>query len=42
MTWGKSTRQTPEGVTYSLDYGQKDYTYGIPISPSLGVEFVPR
>jgi TonB-dependent Receptor Plug Domain len=37
-----SYRQNPEGVTYSLDYSQKDYTYGIPIFPSLGVEFVPR
>jgi hypothetical protein len=35
-------RANPEGVTYSSDYKQRSYTFGIPIFPSLGVEIAPR
>ncbi len=35
-------RANPEGVTYSVDYKNQYYTYGIPIFPSLGVEIIPK
>ena len=34
-------RQNPEGVTYNQDYTRLNYTSGLPIFPSIGVEYVP-
>jgi hypothetical protein len=36
-----TNRLNPEGVSYNFDYSDKDYTRGLPIFPSLGVEYVP-
>lgn len=36
-----SNRENPEGVLYSDDYSQREYTSGLPVFPSLGVELVP-
>ncbi|HPH66346.1 MAG TPA: TonB-dependent receptor [Kofleriaceae bacterium] len=37
-----SYRANPEGISYSVDYMTKYYSYGIPIFPSLGVEIIPK
>jgi len=34
-------RQNPEGVTYNKDYTRQSYTNGLPIFPSIGVEYIP-
>ena len=34
-------RQNPEGVTYNRDYTRLSYTSGLPIFPSIGVEYIP-
>ena len=34
-------RHNPEGVTYNKDYSQLHYTNGLPIFPSIGVEYIP-
>ena len=34
-------RKNAEGVTYSEDYAQLHYTNGLPIFPSIGVEYIP-
>jgi hypothetical protein len=34
-------RHNPEGVTYNKDYTRLSYTNGLPIFPSIGVEYVP-
>jgi hypothetical protein len=34
-------RHNPEGVTYNKDYTQLSYTSGLPIFPSIGVEYIP-
>jgi hypothetical protein len=34
-------RKNAEGVTYSNDYSVRSYTNGLPIFPSIGVEYVP-
>lgn len=49
--WGKlklfldvqnvTNRVNPEGVTYNFDYSQRSYTRGLPIFPSLGLEYSP-
>ncbi|HEY5945450.1 MAG TPA: TonB-dependent receptor [Kofleriaceae bacterium] len=36
-----TNRLNPEGVTYSDDFSTKSYTRGLPIFPSLGVEYRP-
>jgi hypothetical protein len=36
-----SYNHNPEGVTYSKDYMTRSYTNGLPIFPSIGVEYVP-
>ncbi len=36
-----SNRSNVEGVTYSDDYTHRDYTLGLPIFPSFGVEYIP-
>jgi hypothetical protein len=36
-----TNRANAEGVTYSADYSQRDYTHGLPIFPSIGVEYRP-
>jgi hypothetical protein len=36
-----TNRLNPEGVTYSDDFATKSYTRGLPIFPSLGVEYRP-
>jgi len=33
--------RSPEGVTYSEDFTQRRYTRGLPVFPSIGVEYVP-
>ena len=34
-------RHNPEGVTYNKDYSRLSYTNGLPIFPSIGVEYIP-
>ena len=34
-------RKNAEGVTYNNDYSTRSYTNGLPIFPSIGVEYVP-
>jgi hypothetical protein len=34
-------RHNPEGVTYNQDYTRLSYTNGLPIFPSIGVEYLP-
>jgi len=34
-------RHNPEGLTYSTDFARKSYTNGLPIFPSIGVEYIP-
>jgi hypothetical protein len=34
-------RQNREGVTYNQDYSRLSYTNGLPIFPSIGVEYIP-
>lgn len=34
-----TNRVNPEGVSYNFDYTQRDYTRGLPIFPSIGLEF---
>jgi len=34
-------RHNPEGVTYNQDYSRLSYTNGLPIFPSIGVEYIP-
>ena len=36
-----SNRANPEGVTYNRDYSQRSYTTGLPVFPSIGVEYIP-
>jgi hypothetical protein len=31
-----------EGVTYTQDFSQRQYTHGLPIFPSIGVEYRPK
>jgi hypothetical protein len=34
-------RKNPEGVTYNDDYSRLSYTNGLPIFPSIGIEYIP-
>jgi hypothetical protein len=34
-------RHNAEGVTYNTDYSRRSYTNGLPIFPSIGVEYIP-
>jgi Carboxypeptidase regulatory-like domain/TonB-dependent Receptor Plug Domain len=36
-----TNRVNPEGVTYSSDYSERSYTRGLPVFPSLGLEYTP-
>ena len=36
-----SNRDNAEGVTYNKDYSQRSYTTGLPVFPSIGVEYIP-
>ncbi len=36
-----SNRKNAEGVTYSSDFATMSYTNGLPIFPSIGVEYIP-
>ena len=36
-----TTRVNPEGVSYNFDYTSRQYTRGLPIFPSLGLEYQP-
>jgi hypothetical protein len=36
-----TNRENPEGVTYNTDYSQRSYTTGLPVFPSIGVEYIP-
>lgn len=36
-----TNRENPEGVTYNTDYSERSYTRGLPVFPSIGVEYVP-
>ncbi len=36
-----TNRVNPEGVTYNFDYTQRSYTRGLPLFPSLGLEYIP-
>ena len=36
-----TNRLNPEGVTYNFDYSQRSYTRGLPVFPSIGVEYIP-
>ena len=34
-------RENPEGVTYNNDYTSRSYTRGLPVFPSIGIEYLP-
>jgi TonB-dependent Receptor Plug Domain/Carboxypeptidase regulatory-like domain len=36
-----TNRVNPEGVSYNFDYSSKQYTRGLPVFPSLGLEYMP-
>ncbi|MCA9674206.1 MAG: carboxypeptidase regulatory-like domain-containing protein [Kofleriaceae bacterium] len=36
-----TNRVNPEGVSYNFDYTERRYTRGLPVFPSLGVEYTP-
>jgi len=36
-----TNRVNPEGVSYNFDYSTRQYTRGLPIFPSLGLEYTP-
>ena len=36
-----TNRANAEGVTYNEDYSRRSYTHGLPIFPSIGVEYIP-
>lgn len=36
-----TNRVNPEGVSYNFDYSRRSYTRGLPVFPSLGVEWTP-
>jgi hypothetical protein len=36
-----TNRINPEGVSYNFDYSQRSYTRGLPIFPSIGLEYAP-
>ncbi len=36
-----TNRHNAEGVTYSSDYSERHYTDGLPVFPSIGVEYIP-
>ncbi|MDX2091048.1 MAG: TonB-dependent receptor [Kofleriaceae bacterium] len=36
-----TNRLNPEGVTYNFDYSERSYTRGLPVFPSIGVEYIP-
>jgi len=35
-----TNRVNPEGVSYNFDYSQRSYTSGLPVFPSLGLEYL--
>jgi hypothetical protein len=37
-----TARENVEGVTYSADFSQRLYTHGLPIFPSIGLEYRPN
>jgi hypothetical protein len=36
-----TNRVNPEGLSYNFDYSRRDYTRGLPVFPSLGLEYRP-
>jgi hypothetical protein len=36
-----TNRVNPEGVSYNFDYSSRQYTRGLPVFPSLGLEYIP-
>ena len=36
-----TNRLNPEGVSYNFDYSSRQYTRGLPVFPSLGLEYAP-
>lgn len=36
-----TNHRSPEGVTYNDDFSQRKYTRGLPVFPSIGIEYVP-
>jgi hypothetical protein len=36
-----TNHRSPEGVTYSEDFATRSYTRGLPVFPSIGVEYIP-
>jgi hypothetical protein len=36
-----TNRDNAEGVTYNSDYTKRSYTTGLPVFPSIGVEYIP-
>ena len=36
-----TNRENVEGVTYNTNYSMRSYTTGLPVFPSIGVEYVP-
>lgn len=36
-----TNRGNAEGVTYNNDYSVRTYTTGLPVFPSIGVEYIP-
>jgi hypothetical protein len=36
-----TNRRNAEGISYSEDYSTRSYTRGLPIFPSIGLEYLP-
>jgi len=36
-----ANRTNAEGVTYNFDYTERSYTRGLPVFPSIGLEYIP-
>lgn len=36
-----TNRRNAEGVTYNTDFSERSYTRGLPVFPSIGVEYIP-
>jgi hypothetical protein len=36
-----TNRVNPEGVSYNFDYTRRSYTRGLPVFPSIGLEYTP-
>ena len=36
-----TNRMNAEGVSYNFNYTKRSYTHGLPVFPSIGLEYIP-